>query len=159
MADSRHHRGFTLVEILVVIGVIAVLASMVVAITLRVENQSKEQTVANVFAVLKGALREYYEFSDKFPAQPERNSANATAHMELLVAALEQVPASREMLKGISGELVKNNKGQPDVSKIYDPWGTIIDYVCTPDDQFPELISAGRDKQFGTADDISSRGK
>ena len=50
-----------------------------------------------------------------------------------------------------------------DSSELRDPWGTLLDYVYEyaggKGDTFPELISAGPDRQFGTADDISSKGK
>jgi len=162
MTDVRHKGGFTLVEMLVVVGIIAMLAGIVTVVTLRVDSQSKENALANIFGVIKGALREYFEFTGGFPAQPERNSANAAAHMELMYKELDRVPASREILKGVNGTLIKDYKKQPDVPKICDPWGTVLDYVYTPGnkgDNFPELISAGPDRKFGTGDDISSRGK
>jgi hypothetical protein len=53
------------------------------------------------------------------------------------------------------------------LSRIIDPWGTTLKYdyyyeVLIPPDPrqkrtFPVITSAGPDKQFGTADDISSR--
>jgi prepilin-type N-terminal cleavage/methylation domain-containing protein len=44
----------TLIEILVVMAVIAMLAGMVLVLTLRVENQSSEATVANVSLRCRG---------------------------------------------------------------------------------------------------------
>jgi len=41
--------------------------------------------------------------------------------------------------------------------EIYDPWGMVLDYRYVPGDNFPELVSAGPDKIFGTADDINNR--
>jgi len=162
MTDVRHRGGFTLVEMLVVLGIVAMLAGIVTVVTLRVDSQAKEGALANIFTVIKGALREYFEFTGGFPAQPVRDSANAAAHMELMYRELDLVPASREILKGVNGTLVKDYKKQPDVPKIYDPWGTVLDYVYTPGskgDTFPELISAGPDRKFGTGDDFSSKGK
>ena len=150
--------GLTLVEMLVVVGIIVLLAGFIVSLTWRVDNQSKEKALGNAFALLKSALQDYYEFTDAFPAQPERDFSKAAAHAEFLYAQLDSVPASRQVLKQISQALVKGSQDPPDPMKIYDPWGTVIDYrYVSTTDTFPEMISAGPDKAFGTADDISSK--
>lgn len=161
MADGKYKRGLTLIEMLVVLGIIATLAAMVIVAIRRVENQSSENVVANAFSLLKGALREYYEYTDGFPAQPDRTLSNATAlmHIQLMYSALDTVPASREILKGIDNVLVQRQDMQPAMARLYDPWGTPLNYIYAPGDTFPELVSAGPDKIFGTADDISSKGK
>jgi prepilin-type N-terminal cleavage/methylation domain-containing protein len=161
MDDSTHKRGVTLIEMLVVLGVVAMLASMILVLTLRVENQSGENIVANAFTVLKSALREYYEYTGKFPDQPDRvpDKVTALAHIQLMYTALESVPASREAVKGVDSILVQKH-GDPAAARTCDPWGTTLNYVyVAAEDNFPELISAGADRQFGTPDDISSKGK
>jgi hypothetical protein len=45
------------------------------------------------------------------------------------------------------------------VPEIYDPWGTPLDYRYEAGENFPELISAGPDRKFGNADDITNRKK
>jgi prepilin-type N-terminal cleavage/methylation domain-containing protein len=167
MADSRHNRALTLIEMLVVLGIIVVLAGLVLTQTLRVDNQSKENAVENAFGMLKSALREYYEGTtpNGFPVQNERNNpANALIHIRGLMQALLSVPASRQVLEQMNPSLVKT--GTAGVPELRDPWGTEFDYVYVYDDKFPErsdsfpeLISAGPDKGFGTADDISSKGR
>ena len=159
MVDWGHNRGVTLVEMLVVLGIILVLASLVVTVTWRVENQSQENALRNAFALLSSALREYYDFKGQFPAQAERNAANALAHMESMYQELRAVPAARVVLEKVSSALVKSADTAADVRYLCDPWGTVMDYVYAPEDTFPELISAGPDKQFGTGDDINSKGR
>jgi len=161
MADWTRNRGVTLVEMLVVLGIIAVLASLVVTLTLRVDNQSKEKALDSAFALLSTSLREYYEFRDVFPSQAEQNSANALAHIELMMQALRSVPDSRKVLDQLNPALVKSEAGLVDVPELRDPWGTVLDYVYdhAAGDSFPELISAGPDRQFGTGDDISSKSR
>lgn len=141
---------------LVVVAIIALLATLVITITLRVENQSKERATANVFALLRSALREYYEDAGHFPAQPEKDYSQAAAHVALLYGALDSVPASRQILKQVDGAFVTvDTLG---IARMCDPWGVVLDYVYVPDAQFPVLTSAGADRRFGTADDISSKG-
>ena len=156
---DKGHRGLTLVEMLVVLGVIAVLAGFVVALTARVGNQSREKALDNAFALLNSALREYYEFKGEFPAQPVWDSGAAVLHVEEMLRRLRSVPACRRVLEQLSAAALTNELGAADTSELRDPWGTVMDYVHVPGDNFPELISAGRDKVFGTEDDISSKAR
>ena len=41
--------------------------------------------------------------------------------------------------------------------EIYDPWGIVLEYIYSPGDAFPKLLSAGPDKIFDTTDDINNR--
>jgi prepilin-type N-terminal cleavage/methylation domain-containing protein len=157
MMNAKRNNALTLVEILVVLAIIAVLATFVIALTLRVENQSKENALANAFALLESALQEYYDFEGEFPVQPQRDSSRAAEHTALMYEALKSVPASRAVLKQIDSSLIKGNAGLPGQWQVHDSWGTVLDYVYVPADNFPELISAGPDRTFDTEDDISSR--
>jgi len=159
MTDLRHNRGVTLVEILVVLGIIVVLSGIVITVTLRVESHSKENALRSAFALVGSSLREYYEFKGQFPPQPERNPANALVHVESMLQELRSVPAARQILDKVTLSLIKNEGGPLDAQSLRDPWGTVIDYVYLPDNTFPELVSAGPDRQFGTGDDINNKGK
>jgi prepilin-type N-terminal cleavage/methylation domain-containing protein len=163
MANCHSNRAVTLIEMLVVLGIIVVLASLVITLTLRVDNQSKERALDNAFALLGTSLREYYEVKGGFPEQTERDSANALAHIEAMVAGLRSVPDARHVLDQLNPAMFKSQAGLADVPELRDPWGTVLDYVYDPDpdagDTFPELISAGPDKRFGTGDDMSSKSR
>jgi prepilin-type N-terminal cleavage/methylation domain-containing protein len=54
--------GFTLVEMLVVVAVIVILATMIVGITSRINNRAKEQLTENTFAILDAALQEFCDY-------------------------------------------------------------------------------------------------
>ncbi|MGE5294846.1 MAG: type II secretion system protein, partial [Solirubrobacterales bacterium] len=129
MADDRHNRAVTLVEMLVVLGVIAVLAGMVVKLTLRVDTQSKERALNSAFALLSTSLREYYEFRDTFPPQSAVNDPNSAAlHIETMMAALRSVPESRQVLDQLNQTLIQRKPGAAtDVLEVKDPWGTVLD--------------------------------
>ncbi len=160
MKSHKHKKGVTLTELVIVVAVISLLATMVIGIASRINERAKEKSLKNIFALLDGALQEYYQYADKFPEQDEKNFANAATHSEYLYGELHSIPASRNVLEKISDSLFKNKLGDPPrrtPPEIYDPWGTALDYRYTPDENFPELISAGPDKVFNTADDVSSR--
>ena len=158
MKRYKYKHGITLVEILVVVSVIAILATMVIGIAARINDQSKERGLESTFVLLESALQEYHEGTGKFPEQPEKNFANAAIHSEFLYRELDLMPESRKILGRITESLVKNEYGTVDTpSEIYDPWGMVLDYIYVPGDNFPEFVSAGPDKIFDTADDISNK--
>ncbi len=139
-------------------AVIAILVTMVIGISGHIDNRSKKKGLEGIFTLLESSLQEYHQYTDKFPQQSEKNFTYAAAHSELLYAELCSIPPSRKVLEEISDSLLKNKSGASGTSpEIYDPWGTVLDYRYVKGDTFPELISAGPDKVFGTADDISSK--
>jgi len=158
MKSYKYKQGVTLVEILVVVAIVALLTTMVIGIAARVDNQSKERGLECTFALLEGALQEYREYTGKFPEQPEKNFTNVPVHSEYLYKELHLIPESRKILGQISDSVLKNEYGTAETpAEIYDPWGTVLDYRYVPGDNFPEVISAGPDKIFGTADDVNNR--
>jgi type II secretory pathway pseudopilin PulG len=134
--------------------IIAILATMMITVSNRVDNQSKEEGTEAVFSILESALQEYYDYWKSFPDPAEPSYPTTSA---ALYGQLNLTPGASEILERIDGKLIKNNPVSTDKSQIHDPWGTVIDYRYTTDDTFPELVSAGPDRIFGTADDISNK--
>jgi prepilin-type N-terminal cleavage/methylation domain-containing protein len=163
MKRYKYSYGFTLVEILVVVTIIAILATIIIGITGRINDQSKERGLKFTFTLLESALEEYNEFKGTFPEQPEKNFTDPQMnpqylHSQYLYQELSLIPESQKILEKITKSIIKNGYGTIDTSpEIYDPWEIVIDYIYVPGDNFPELLSAGPDKIFGTADDISNK--
>ena len=164
MTKTRDNAGVTLVEMLVVVGVLVLLAGFVVSLTLRMDNQGKERELDGIFVLLKSALIEYHEETGTFP-MPDPNVADEDydepiERGEVMYEKLGSVPAARELLKRINPVYVKGDESADDPLNIYDSWGTAIDYLYDPNTgNFPELVSAGPDEVFDTGDDISSKRK
>jgi len=150
MKSCKYEAGFTLVEMLIVVAIIALLATMVVGLATRIDNQAKERGLKSTFTLLDGALQEYYDYWNAFP-DPNK-PPYLTHHSAALYDQLYSTPTSRKILEEISSKLIRDNPPQ-----IYDPWGTPLDYRYTLGDNFPMLVSAGPDKKPGSGDDISSR--
>ena len=162
MNTRRKKYGFTLLEMLIVITLIMILTSMIIGVASHIDARAKKEGIENTFVLLDSALQEYRQFRDKFPEQLEQNYANAAAHSEYLYNELNSVPDSRSILEKINNSLIENKYGATGTStgtgpEIYDPWGTVVDYSYTPGENFPLMVSAGSDKIFGTADDISNK--
>jgi prepilin-type N-terminal cleavage/methylation domain-containing protein len=158
MAAFRNiYNAVTLIEMLIVVAIIALLATMILTIVVRIDSQSKEKNLHGIFTLLDSALHEYHTYTGKFPDQPEKNSANAIIHIEQLYADLHSIPSSRIVLEKLNDAFLKNKAGAPDKPEIYDPWGSVLDYRYIPGENFPEIFSAGKDKRFDTPDDITSK--
>ena len=162
MKTRRNKYGFTLLEMLIVMTLIVILASMVIGVASHIDARTKRDRIENTFVLLDSALQEYRQFRDKFPEQLEQNYANAAAHSEYLYNELNSVPDSRSILEKIDNSLIEDKyatAGTPTVAnpEIYDPWGTALDYRYAPGENFPLMVSAGPDKKFGTADDINNK--
>jgi len=67
MKNRNYKPGLTLVEMLIVAVVVAILATMVVGIAGRIDNQAKEKGIKSIFALLESALQEYHEYKGGFP--------------------------------------------------------------------------------------------
>jgi len=160
MKNQKYKRGLSLIEILMAVIIIGILATMVITVVSSVENRSKEEAVEAVFSLLETALQEYREFKGVFPEQPVKDFTEAAVHSEYLYVELNSIPNSQSILEKINASLIKHKFDSgliPPVPEIYDPWETVIDYRYTPDDTFPELVSAGPNRVFGNGDDISNK--
>jgi len=157
MNSRKYKHGLTLVEMIMVVAIIALLATMVINVVRRIDNQVKEKGLANIFALLESALQEYHEYTGSFPEQAEKDFAKAPAHSEYLYKELQSIPSSCKVLEKISDSLIRSSPGAVNMPQICDPWGMVLDYRYVPGDNFPELISAGPDKIFDTTDDLSSK--
>jgi prepilin-type N-terminal cleavage/methylation domain-containing protein len=153
MKSRESKYGMTLVEMLIVV---AMIATIVIAVAARIGSQVKEKGLQNIFSLLESALQEYYEYWNVFP---DPNKPPYLTHSAALYGQLQGTPSSRKILENIDTSLIKNNPAAVGMPQIYDVWGILLDYRYVPGDTFPELISAGPDKAFATADDISSKKK
>jgi len=173
-------RGFTLVELLVVVAIIGILMSGAVMVGSYVTTNAKIQKTKGVLSVLNAAIEEYrmYHASTKVdlpagnlppPSEPlpllgDPPPVGAPGDFNGIVAlynALESVPSCREILNSIP----ENNVILYGVNKVLvDAWKNEninqqnwLRYEYVPGSgNFPVIRSAGPDLQYGTADDILS---
>jgi len=205
--EQKTKCGFTLVEMLVVIAIVAVLATLIVGVASRIETREKEKHCRSTLALLTTALAQFHEYgfvykdSDytafKFPLDCNGfdktriedalgealgdagsvtiSDANAGySGNEVMYLLLSMVPSSRATLEKIDRKLIASRDATITIDgrvyplfRVLDPWDITLRYdyyeesIPPPDPAdartFPVITSAGPDKEFGTADDITSR--
>ena len=179
-------RGFSLIEILVVISLIALLIGIGTAVGVKMSVEArKEQTRAMMEALLSA--------NDEFKAVRQGSSishigpVSGLSSTEQFVNACLQIKTCEEiMMAALSSsssqslERTYKNGGGNGLKSVYDRWGTEIEYrqfnspsSSTPappanetggtvaNNQLPAsrdpfFASAGPDKQWGTDDDITT---
>lgn len=156
MGNRTNSTGFSLVEILIVVAVIAILASMMLGVAELVNSKSKQRALKTTFALLDSALEEYYDYWDTFPDPNKVNTPPFPSRSAALYAQLNSTPPCRDIVEKISNTVISDN---PDnLPEVTDPWGTVLEYLYVPDETFPKLISAGPDKDPTTiGDNITNR--
>ena len=148
-------RAFTLVELLVVIGVIAVLAGLVLAVGGGVAARGERQQMQDAFSLLDQAVTELEEsrgqplvfkrvngtksddlpFYDVLQLQVAASAGGADYIIESLVELLSRNPRSREYLNRISPDILIRSphtvNGQQLTYIVRDPWGEPVKaYPC-----------------------------
>ena len=132
MRRSRSLTGFTLIEILIVVIIIGILASLVVPrLAGRTEEARRQAARSDIEGGIALALDLYEADTGRYPA------------------SLDQLVRKPQDVQNWRGPYLK--KGLPK-----DPWGRPYIYHVpgTQNENSYDLLSAGHDGQEGTADDI-----
>lgn len=122
-------RGFTLVEIMVVIVILGLLATLVVPNIMGASDEAKETKARTDAKLIAGAVRMYYTKNSRLPETLEELATKD----ERGRSELEELPV--------------------------DPWNTPYELVPGDTPREFEIVSAGPDLSIGTEDDVSSKAK
>ncbi len=114
-------RGFTLVEILVVIVIIAILTAAIMGIGKGIMEKAKRNTTETTLQVLNSALQEYYNKKKFYPI------CNANS----LYDSLDSLPQCREILGRLPDKATKTNQ------QLFDGWEMPLKYINLADGNFP----------------------
>ena len=122
-------RGFTLVEIMVVIVILGLLATLVVPNIMGASDEAKEGKAKSDVKMVADAVRMYYAKNSRIPD------------------SLEDLVTQDERGRSEILELP------------VDPWNTPYELVAGDSPRQFEVVSCGPDTSLGTDDDISSKSK
>lgn len=137
--QSRKHKqsGFTLLEIMVVIVILGVLASMVIPNLLGNKEKADQQKVVSDIVALENALDMYKLDNSRYPTTEQG--------LDALVSAPDVDPAPRDYRE--DGYI----KRLP-----LDPWGNDYLLVSPGENGKVDIYSIGLDAEEGTDDDIGN---
>jgi len=104
MRCSRERGGLTLIEMIVVVAVIALLASVLISTATRIQNKAKEQLTESTIAILSAALEQFADYGFRYK--------NSTAYFndderEFYFGLKYPVDCDGFGIAGIQGELAK----------------------------------------------------
>lgn len=135
----RRHQGFTLLEVLLVVGIIALLAAFVVPSFMGTEDSARNQ-IAQTMVDDGGSI---------------------ATQLELFRMHMGRYPEElKELVEKPEGEEASKWHGPyiNDLAKLKDPWTRELKYKC-PGENRPEsydLWSTGKDGEDGNEDDLSN---
>lgn len=152
-------RGFTLVEMMVVIFVIGIIITIVVGVAGVVAGRAIDERTKTTMEIVMSAVRAYYDaqqpnaWPDEAAPAPPRD-AQASGRCSYLLAQLKAEPKAVDRLLSLdSGSYGANGC-------IVDGSGKSLDYFrARGAGGMPLLLSAGRDNIYDNADDIRSDGR
>ena len=132
----QRQRGFTLLEIMVVIVILGVLASLVVPNLMGNKEKADRQKVVSDLVALEGALDMYKLDNSRYPTTEQG--------LQALVTKPEIAPIP----KGYRDDGYIRRLPQ-------DPWGSDYILVSPGEHGAVDIFSAGPDGEANTADDIT----
>ena len=92
----------SLVEMLVVVALIALLASIMLGVAELIDSRSKDRALKATFVLLDGALGEYYDYWDRFPDPNKVNTPPFPSRSAALYAQLDSTPGCRDIIEKLS---------------------------------------------------------
>ncbi|MBA6223455.1 type II secretion system major pseudopilin GspG [Colwellia sp. MB02u-18] len=137
MKAVRNIRGFTLLEVMVVIVILGILASMVVPNLLGSQERANIQKAVSDINALETSLTMYKMDNYQYPTTEQS--------LEALVTETDIEPAARRFPQGGYVKRLPN-----------DPWGNEYQLLNPGEHGVMDVFSMGPDGEPGTDDDIGN---
>jgi len=83
MDSFRNNLGFTLIEMLIVVAVIVILASIVLTVATRIESQAKEALAEGTIAIVTSALESFADYGYEYYDNPAYTAEEREFYLEL----------------------------------------------------------------------------
>lgn len=105
MCDRRgSNRGFTLIEIVVVLAVVAVLAAVMTPAVIKHLNDSRAARAANDVKIIASAITDFYKDLGGWPTHNDANHSVSDQEVRLLTAGTGTLPAQANNNVGFTNQ-------------------------------------------------------
>ena len=129
--------GFSLVEVMVVIAIIGILATMILPNILGSQEQANEQKIVADIVAIENALSQYHLDNNRYPTTEQG--------LEALVRKPSYDPVPRNYRNGGYIKRLPN-----------DPYGNSYLLLSPGENSNIDIFSSGKDGQPGTGDDFGN---
>ena len=131
-------RGFSLIELMVVIGIILLLMGLIVSVTVALTSQSEARATQNTLKLLDQALHEWETTAERSFTWGKNNQpvgttydiqrdASAEDQTSVVLWRLKNTPGCKEILAKIDSDMLVNDTSvTPPRLKLLDAWGKEI---------------------------------
>jgi prepilin-type N-terminal cleavage/methylation domain-containing protein len=145
--NRPERRGFTLVELLIVMAIMAILIALAVGIGRWISEESARKRTQTAMKMVKAAISQYMEVYPQTEYPPDDNEYGSSS--ETLLRYLWKVEAARQTLQKIEPEIFRGHK-----DPLVDSWGKQMRYDRDGGaGGTGVIISAGPDGKFDDQED------
>jgi general secretion pathway protein G len=123
LLPSRAGAGFSLIELLVVVSIIAVLATIGLPLAELAEKRTKEETLRAGLREIRSALDAYKAASDKGHIIRRVGDSGFPPSLDVLVEGVVDAQSPRNERMYFLRRLPRDPFAQPEVGKTADTWG------------------------------------
>jgi len=89
---TKEEKGFTLIELIVVIAVLGVLATLIIPRVVGVQNKAKEAAITANEKIIKNALERYYAEHGEYPEEQTIEEGKQVTWKDKLAPYVEDIP-------------------------------------------------------------------
>lgn len=137
--DNPGRRGFTIIELLIVIAIIGVLTALVVGVSTHVRLKTTEDNARAQLKTIQQAISAFRDAREEYPKMERRTDTSLNAAKFRSWSLYEQLraePRSREVLQSLPRETIVEYDGSftdpPDMDELpmmfVDAFENVIDY-------------------------------
>ena len=156
-SSSHRSQAFTLIELLIVISIIAILASISVPVTKNVMNKARSASAQNDCLQIQNAIKAYYNEYYHYPVSGNSEGPYETdgALMDVIMAnnTPEAENLNRRKLPFFEASKLAKTENLPgyhaDSGRLNDPWGQKYEIYMDADDDEELTIPAIYGDKFG----------